>query len=32
MLPFELATALLTAGVAFSYDRLGIAALVLLAS
>jgi putative nucleotidyltransferase with HDIG domain len=31
MLPFELATALLTAGVAFSYDRLGIAAIGLLA-
>jgi putative nucleotidyltransferase with HDIG domain len=31
MLPFELATALLTAGVAFSYDRLGIAAVGLLA-
>ena len=30
MLPFELATALLTAGVAFSYDRLGIAAIGLL--
>ena len=32
MLPFELATALLTAGVAFSYERLGIAALVPAAS
>ena len=31
MLPFELATALLTAGVAFTYDRLGIAAIALLA-
>ena len=30
MLPFELATALLTAGVVFSYDRLGIAAIALL--
>jgi putative nucleotidyltransferase with HDIG domain len=30
MLPFELATALLTAGVAFSYHRLGIAAIGLL--
>jgi putative nucleotidyltransferase with HDIG domain len=30
MLPFELATALLTAGVAFSYQRLGIGAIALL--
>jgi putative nucleotidyltransferase with HDIG domain len=30
VLPFELATALLTAGVAFSYERLGIAAMALL--
>ncbi len=31
MLPFELATALLTAGVAFTYARVGIAAIALLA-
>jgi putative nucleotidyltransferase with HDIG domain len=31
MLPFELAAALLTAGVAVTYDRLGIAAVLLLA-
>jgi putative nucleotidyltransferase with HDIG domain len=31
MLPFELATALLTGGVAFCYERLGMAAIVLLA-
>ena len=30
MLPFEFATALLTAGAAFSYERLGIAAMMLL--
>jgi putative nucleotidyltransferase with HDIG domain len=30
VLPFELATALLTAGVAFSYERLGIGAIALL--
>jgi putative nucleotidyltransferase with HDIG domain len=30
VLPFELATALLTAGVAFSYERLGIGAMALL--
>jgi putative nucleotidyltransferase with HDIG domain len=30
MLPFELATALLTAGVVFGYDRLGIGAIALL--
>ena len=30
MLPFELATALLTAGVVFGYDRLGVAAIGLL--
>src|ERR1700754_2391705 len=30
MLPFDLATALLTAGVAFSYEQLGVAAILLL--
>ena len=30
MLPFELATALLTAGSAFTYERLGIGAIALL--
>ena len=30
LLPFEFATALLTAGAAFTYDRIGIAALILL--
>jgi putative nucleotidyltransferase with HDIG domain len=30
MLPFELATALLTAGVVFAYDRVGLAAIALL--